>query len=87
MAVCLLAFAGFLRFDELSKLCPTDLTLDEGKLTIKVQSSKTDQLRKDDEIVISRMGTDTCPVGMLEKYLTLGKINLNDNRQLFKRNH
>lgn len=31
LAVCLLVFAGFLRFDELSKLCPTNLTLDEGK--------------------------------------------------------
>ena len=41
-AVCLLTFAGFLRFDELSKLHPTDLTLDEDKLMIKIRSSKTD---------------------------------------------
>ena len=34
--VCLLAFVGFLRFDELSKLRLTDLTLDKDKLTIKI---------------------------------------------------
>ena len=34
--VCLLAFAGLLRFDELSKLRPTDLMLDKNKLTIKI---------------------------------------------------
>ena len=78
--VCLLAFAGFLRFDKISKLCPIDLTIDEDKLIIKIQSSKTDQWRKGDEVVISRMGSATCPVGMLERYLSLGKINLDDRR-------
>ena len=34
--VCLLAFAGFLRFDEISKLCLIDLTIDENKLIIKI---------------------------------------------------
>ena len=82
--VCLLAFAGFLRFDELSKLRPTDLTLDKDKLTIKIRSSNTDQLRKGDEVVIARVGSDTCPVSMLEKYLSLGKISLSDSRFLFR---
>ena len=82
--VCLLAFAGFLRFDEISKLCPIDLTIDEDKLIIKIRSSKTDQWRKGNEVVISRMGSATCPVGMLERYLSLGKINLDDRRYLFR---
>ena len=63
--VCLLAFAGFLRFDELFKLHPTDLMLDKDELTIKIWSSKIDQLRKGDEIVIARDGSDTSPVSML----------------------
>ena len=74
--MCLLAFAAFLRFDELSKLRLTDLTLDKDKLTIKIRSSKTDQLRKGDEVVIARVGSDTCPVSMLEKYLSLGLIRI-----------
>ena len=41
----LLPFAGFLRLDELSNLCLMDLTLDEDKLTIKIWSSKMDQLK------------------------------------------
>ena len=40
-----LPFAGFLRLDELSKLCLMDLTLDEDKLAIKIWSSKMDQLK------------------------------------------
>ena len=45
---------------------------------------QTDQLRKGDEVVISRIGSITCPVGMLEKYLFLGKISLDDDRYLFR---
>ena len=76
--MCLLAFAGFLRFDELSKLHLTNLMLDSDKLTIKIRSSKTDQLRKGDDVVIARVGSDTCPISMLQKYLSLGKISLSD---------
>ena len=68
-SACLLAYAGFLRFNELHKLRPTDLTIDSEKLLIKIRQSKTDQFRKGDEVLIARTGSIMCPVAMLEKYL------------------
>ena len=59
------SIAIFLRFDELSKLHPADLTLDKDKLTIKVQSSKI-KFKKGDEVIILRVGSDTCLIGMLK---------------------
>ena len=43
MAACLVGFAAFLRYDELSKLRCEDLTLTANFLEIKIRSSKTDQ--------------------------------------------
>ena len=83
-AACLLAFAGFLRFDELSKLRPVDLKIDDQKMTVVIRSSKTDQLWKGSELVIARTGTTTCPVQMLERYISMGQISKEDTRPLFR---
>ena len=83
-SACLLAFAGFLRFNELHNLRPYDLTIDSEKLLIKIRKSKTDQLRKGDEVLISRTGTITCPMAMLERYLNLGGIKLTDSKLLYQ---
>ena len=72
----LLEFADFLCFNELHNLRPNDLTIDSEKLLIKIRKSKTGQLRKGDEELISRTGTITCPVAMLERYLNLGGLSL-----------
>lgn len=63
---CLLGFSGFLCFDELAKLRPIDLSIDAEKVTLHIRQSKTDQLRKGNEVVISRTPSITCPVSMLE---------------------
>jgi len=52
-AACLLAFAGFLHFNELAKLRPVDLNFDDEKLTVTIHQSKTDQLRQGDTVVIA----------------------------------
>ena len=38
-------------------------------MVIKIPHSKTDQLRKGDEVIIARSGKATCPVAYLESYL------------------
>ena len=63
---CLLAYAGFLRFNELVNIRPCDITIQTEKMTLRIPHSKTDQLRKGDELVIARTGNSTCPVAMLE---------------------
>ena len=66
--VCLLAFAGFLRYDELANIRCCDLQLSPSSVTTKIPKSKTDQLRQGNEVLIARIGSDTCPVAMLEQY-------------------
>ena len=62
---CLLAFSGFLRFDELIHIRPCDLTIDAVMAKIHILRSKTDQFRQGNEVVVSRSGASTCPVGMV----------------------
>ena len=68
LAVYLLAFAGFLRCDEIVRLNCSDISFTEEGMQIHIQSSKTDQFRQGDALVIARTGTPTCPVAMM-KYL------------------
>ena len=45
VALCLIAYAGFLRYDELSSLLCLDVTFHPGYIMIFIESSKTDQYR------------------------------------------
>jgi len=81
---CLLGFSGFLRFDELINLRPCDFDIQTSMMSVKIVRSKTDQLRQGDSVVIARTGTSTCPVAMLESYLTKSATPLNDERFLFR---
>ena len=67
----LLAYARFLRFDELSALRPVDIRFADSMVTLLIRKSKTDQLRKVDEVVITQTNTLTCPMAMLERYMTM----------------
>ena len=80
--VCLLGFAGFLRYVELANIKPCDLQLSPSCLTIKVPKSKTDQLKQGSEVAIARTGSDTCPV--LEVYLKRCDIDLSSELFLFR---
>ena len=83
-SVCLLSFAGFLRFDELANIRPCDLAIGTDHLTIQIPHSKTDQLRQGSELVIARTFSDTCPVAMLECYIQRGNIQINSDKKLFR---
>ena len=83
-AVCLISFAGFLRFDEVANIRPCDLAFDEDHLTIQIPRSKTDQMRQGNEVIIARTGTDTCPVAMLESYMQRGRVQLCSDLKLFR---
>ena len=83
-AVCLLAFAGFFRYDQLANIRPCDLQLSPDGVTIGIPRSKTDQYRQGNEVVIARTRSDTCPVAMLEEYLRRAEIDLNSQLFLFR---
>lgn len=79
LTFCLLGFAGFLRFDELSKLRICDITIREDYMELFIESSKTDQLRQGATVVITRTGTSLCPVAMLERYLSMACVSLGES--------
>ena len=67
--ICLLAFAAFRRFDELTKLVSSDVELDSEKLQLFIESSKTDKYRDGAWVVVAVPGKVTCPVNMMNRYL------------------
>ena len=85
LTFCLLGYAGFLRFDELSKLRVCDISIFRDHLELFIESSKTDQLRQGATVVIARTGSRLCPVAMLERYLHVAAVELNASEQFLFR--
>ena len=81
---CLLAFSGFLRFDELIHIRPCDLSIDGSMAKIHFPRSKTDQFRQGSEVVIARSGAPTCPVNMVERYMSMAAVNPASEQFLFR---
>ena len=83
LAVCLVAFAGFLHCNELIKLKCSDITFNAEDMVINVQSSKTNQYRECASLVIAHTGSVTCPVSMMERYFHIGKLDRTSHGMLF----
>jgi len=81
---CLLSFSGFLHFNELVNIHPCDIKVQEEWMTIHLPHSKTDQLRKGDELLIVSTGNATCPVAMLEQYMREAHTSWVDQQFLFR---
>ena len=71
LTICLLGSAGFFRYNKLAKI----LRFFIEHLEIFVESSKTDQYQNGAVVVIARIGTEYCPVAMLERYMQLANIS------------
>ena len=72
--MCLLSYAGFLRFSELVNLKKSDIEIYPTHVSLFLEKSKTDKLREGTHVLIARTNTTTCPVSMLERYLQLACI-------------
>ena len=83
-ASCLLSFAAFLRFDELAKLRCCDVKIGEASMSVHVKSSKTDQYRQGESIIVARTGTKTCPVAMMERYFSMAMLVQSSSLPLFR---
>ena len=73
-----LAFAGFFRYEEVSKLKFGDLIFEESYLRVFVEKSKTDQFREGAWVFIANSSSDICPVKNLKKYLEKAGISSQD---------
>ena len=74
-AMCLIGFADFFRYSELSNIRLSDIEFNSSHLKIRVTESKGDQLRQGDEVVIARAGSPQCLVAMLERYMEKAGIS------------
>ena len=54
VTICLIGFAGFLRYSELEALTESDLQIFPDHMEIFIESSKTDQYRDGAWVVIAR---------------------------------
>ena len=79
--ISLLAFAAFLRFDELAKLVRSDVELDSEKLQLFIESSKTDKYRDGAWVVVAVSGKVTRPLNMMNR--CLDKAQLSHDSPLF----
>ena len=84
LSVCLLGFAGFFRFNEMDKICESDIVVYEKHTEIFIESSKTDQLRDGAWVVIVRTGTPLYPVAMLKCFMRMANMTGAHDKHLFR---
>ena len=84
LAMCLVAFAGFLRCDELIKLRYSDIVFNTESMVIMIVGSKTNQYREGSSLIVARTGTVTCPVGMMERYFAMGGLECTSHEHVFR---
>ena len=79
VAAALLAFAAFLRFDELVSLHISDIYFKDNYMDIFIESSKTDQYRDGAWVPVARSCKPTCPVVMLLRYFNMTGFDKSDD--------
>ena len=79
VALCLIGYAGFFRFGELSQIKACDVNFFPSYASIFLESSKTDQFRNRARIVIARSDLPTCPVKA-----SAAQIDLSEDLPLFR---
>ena len=84
LTVSLLSYAGFLRYDEVSRIRRHNIRFDQFHLKIFIESSKTDQEADGDTVYIAATGRSTCPSKALRRYLERAEISENDHRYIFR---
>ena len=84
LAMSFLAFAAFLRCDELVRLKCCNIKFHADRIVVMIESSKTDQFREGAEVVVARTGTKTCPIAVLEQYVTIADIDPSSTEKLFR---
>lgn len=84
LCMILIAFTGFLRYNELSLIKCSNVTIEEDFVKIVIEKSKTDQYRNGNEIYIAKGQTEACPHAMLLKYIELSKTELKSDMYLFR---
>lgn len=78
VALCLIGYAGFFRFSELSQIKACNVKFFPSYASISLESSKADQFHDGAWIVIARSYLPTCPVKVFEEYVSAVQIDLSE---------
>jgi site-specific recombinase XerD len=84
LAMIIVAYCGFLRYNELSQLKCNDISFFDKHVKIIIRKSKTDQYRQGNEILLSKLSSIACPVKALTKYIHSAGIVLSSDLFLFR---
>lgn len=74
VVMCMMAYTGFLRFNELSSIRLGHVTFNDEGFKLIIPSSKTDKYHEGRAVVISSCEPGYCPVELLMKYVKLAEI-------------
>ena len=84
VCMCLLCYAGFLRFAELANLRRHHVFIYDNHVKLFLESSETDVYREGRDVLISKTNTPTCPVNMLLRYFYLAEIPADSTNYIFR---
>ena len=85
LAMIILSFTGFLRYDELSNIrCHNVCFIDNSHVKIRIEKSETDQYRDCNDILLAKLDSVACPFTILQLYINIAQIDLNSSDFLFK---
>lgn len=74
LTICLIGYAGFMRFSEITGLRRCDVLFYNSYIKIFIEKCKTDVYREGNWIYISKTDNELCPVKSLILYLELAKL-------------
>ena len=84
LALCLIGYAGFLRFNELSNIKRKDIVIYDAYAKIFIEKKKTDVYREGKWVLIAKTGNYICQVSMLFCYIQKAKITYSRNNYTFR---
>lgn len=79
-----LAYAGFFRYDDLSRIRRSHIFFNDDYMRIRIISSKNDQYRQGADVYIAESYTRLCPVRWLKRYLTLSSQLFGSDKFIFR---
>ena len=83
LTIILIAFCGFMRFSEVSRLRRSDFIFSSTYVKVFIEKSKTDIYREGMWVYISA-SSKICPLKQLKYYLALAKTSENSEEFIFK---
>ena len=71
LTICVVGFAGFLRYNELANLRCCDIIFHKSYVKLFIESSKTDVYRDGSWVILAKTNSRTCPFKILQSYIKL----------------